>query len=209
MKISERVHEALNPQAMCRDCADHDGRCPNSGELCNSVDRAKELASEVSKLETQRDELAAYIQRVKSAYVAANTWEDVGDILTEHPETSLRRLKEEWNVPTEEHGTNRYGLDVSYFRRLFNRELNRTLRDYRPDELARILLRAAVTADKSVLDEMEFALHMKKEWMGQGAIRYMGYLDEGLAELGPDVDTFELVLYASNKYKGNQCEEPS
>lgn len=59
------------------------------------------------------------------------------------------------SVPNEQ-GKNRYGLDMAYFRRLFNRELNRPLADFRPDELARVLARAARTADAAVLQEPEF-----------------------------------------------------
>ena len=58
-------------------------------------------------------------------------------------------------VPNEQ-GKNRYGLDMAYFRNLFNRELNRQLTDFRPDELARILARASRTADSEVLNEPEF-----------------------------------------------------
>ena len=58
-------------------------------------------------------------------------------------------------VPNE-HGQNRYGLDMAYFRNLFNRELLRPLVDFRPDELARVLARAAKTADSEVLQEPEF-----------------------------------------------------
>jgi hypothetical protein len=58
-------------------------------------------------------------------------------------------------VVQEERGTNRYGLDMSYFRRLFNRELS-NLENFMPDELARVLARAARTADASVLQEGEF-----------------------------------------------------
>ena len=54
------------------------------------------------------------------------------------------------SVVQEERGTNRYGLDMSYFRRLFNRELS-NLENFMPDELARVLARAARTADASVL----------------------------------------------------------
>jgi len=58
-------------------------------------------------------------------------------------------------VVPDERGTNEYGLDVGYFRKLFNRELS-SLRSFRPDELARVLARAARTADASVLQEGEF-----------------------------------------------------
>jgi hypothetical protein len=58
-------------------------------------------------------------------------------------------------VVPDERGTNEYGLDMSYFRSLFNRELS-SLKNFRPDELARVLARAARTADASVLQENEF-----------------------------------------------------
>ena len=58
-------------------------------------------------------------------------------------------------TPTE-YGKNRYGVDVAYFRKTINRELNRPLTDFRPDELARVFARLAKTADASVLKEPEF-----------------------------------------------------
>jgi hypothetical protein len=59
-------------------------------------------------------------------------------------------------VPSNENGTNRYGVDVSYFRKTINRELNRDLRNFKPDELARVLARLSVTADNQVIFEPEF-----------------------------------------------------
>lgn len=56
-----------------------------------------------------------------------------------------------------ENGKNRYGLDVSYFRNVINRELNRPLDNYKPDELARVLARLSRTADESVMFEPEFS----------------------------------------------------
>lgn len=64
--------------------------------------------------------------------------------------------KAERSTPVE-NGKNRYGVDVSYFRNLINRELNRGLQDYRPDELARVFARMAMTADPEVLKEPEFS----------------------------------------------------
>jgi hypothetical protein len=52
--------------------------------------------------------------------------------------------------------TNRFGLDVSYFRKTIDRELCRDLSNFRPDELARVCARLARTADKDVLKEPEF-----------------------------------------------------
>jgi len=59
-------------------------------------------------------------------------------------------------APPIENGSNRYGVDVGYFRKTINRELNRGLSDFKPDELARILARLSVTADSSVIFESEF-----------------------------------------------------
>lgn len=59
-------------------------------------------------------------------------------------------------VPPNENGQNRYGVDISYFRRTINRELNRDLSCFRPDELARVLARLSVTADSQVISEEEF-----------------------------------------------------
>lgn len=64
-------------------------------------------------------------------------------------------LLENGVVPSE-HGKNRFGLDMSYFRNAINRELNRPLTDYRPDELAREHARLSRTADLAVMHEPEF-----------------------------------------------------
>lgn len=87
--------------------------------------------------------------------------------LTSTPRIDTDELKMEWNCPTIENGKNRYGLDVAYFRNLFNRELNRTLQDYRPAELARNLLRMARTADISVFAEPEFTGALKVQWQAE------------------------------------------
>ena len=63
---------------------------------------------------------------------------------------------EQQTIIPNEHGKNRYGLDMSYFRNLFNRELNRPLVDFKPSELARVLARASRTADPKVMHESEF-----------------------------------------------------
>ena len=53
-------------------------------------------------------------------------------------------------------GKNRHGLDMGYFRSLFDRELNKPLADFTPKELARVLARASRTADPDVMHEPEF-----------------------------------------------------
>lgn len=91
-------------------------------------------------------------------------YEPVVSALEETPAQSLETLKAEWNCPTIENGKNRYGLDVSYFRNIFNRELNCSLQNYKPSELARNLLRMALTADESVITEHEFTGKLKAQW---------------------------------------------
>ena len=51
---------------------------------------------------------------------------------------------------------NRFGVDVTYFRRWFDRSLQ-NLADYKPDELARELARMSRTADSKVVQEREFS----------------------------------------------------
>lgn len=63
--------------------------------------------------------------------------------------------KAERSTPVE-NGKNRYGLDVGYFRNAINRELNRPLENYKPDEIARVLARLSRTADPTVMYEPEF-----------------------------------------------------
>lgn len=54
---------------------------------------------------------------------------------------------------------NAYGLDADYFIRLFQRELSPdVIRNQKPDDLARVLLRAARTASEKVFREPEFVL---------------------------------------------------
>lgn len=100
------------------------------------------------------DTLNAYLEETR-AYM--NKLEADNAALVEENQAlrnELEALRDE--IPPIENGKNRYGLDVSYFRNLFNRELNRSLRDFRPDELARVLARASRTADESVMFEKEF-----------------------------------------------------
>jgi hypothetical protein len=59
-------------------------------------------------------------------------------------------------APDSVSGTNRYGLDVGYFRSLINRNLNCDLANYRPDEISRVLARGATTAWDDILFEREF-----------------------------------------------------
>ena len=72
-------------------------------------------------------------------------------------EANKRVAELEQNQLPIENGKNRYGLDVSYFRNVINRELNRSLENHKPDELARVFARLSRTADKSVMFEPEFS----------------------------------------------------
>lgn len=76
------------------------------------------------------------------------------EILTLRQE--VERLKAEPPTPNEQ-GKNRYGLDMAYFRNVINRELNRPLVDFKPDELSRVFARLSKTADKAVMFEPEFS----------------------------------------------------
>ncbi len=70
----------------------------------------------------------------------------------------LKRIESRANggiIPVES-GTNRYGVDIGYFRKTINRELNNSLENFRADELARAFARLSVTADSSVIKEPEF-----------------------------------------------------
>jgi septal ring factor EnvC (AmiA/AmiB activator) len=89
-------------------------------------------------------------------------------------EKELIELKDE-RLPNEQ-GTNRYGLDVAYFRKTINRELNRDLRGFMPSELARVLARLSVTADKQVIHEPEFSEAHNLEQHDKG-------VDSAIAEL--------------------------
>ena len=70
-------------------------------------------------------------------------------------------------VPPTENGSNRYGLDVRYFRSAINRELNRSLDNYKPHELARVFARLSVTADSQVIFEDEFQRKTNRVEAGQ------------------------------------------
>lgn len=89
----------------------------------------------------------------------------------EHFQTRIAELESSQQSTPNENGKNRYGLDMSYFRDLFNRELSRPLVDFMPHELARVLARAARTADASVLQEREFQTVVQQgvpDWVFDG-----------------------------------------
>ncbi len=109
----------------------------------------------------QRIEIACEILRTGNPKFNMNHMGDVLICSVSQVVDAFNGLKDE-NVelkesqPSIENGTNRYGVDVSYFRNVINRELNRSLRDFKPDELARVFARMARTACEEVLTEAEF-----------------------------------------------------
>ena len=91
-----------------------------------------------------------------------------------------------------ENGKNRYGLDVSYFRNVINRELNRPLANHKPDELARVLARLSRTADKSVMFEPEFSNKFALEQEIKGLKDYQALC--GFADCRKSIDARILQL---------------
>lgn len=83
------------------------------------------------------------------------------------------------NAVPNEQGKNRYGVDVAYFRNVINRELNRSLINFRPSELARVFARLSRTADSSVLLESEFnGEHLQNLRAEAGRAGYIaGFID--------------------------------
>ncbi len=112
-----------------------------------------------------RDDVMKYIKQIEQERDQLKEQMSAESIISDSYREERDRYKDELKevkaqLPPVENGRNRYGLDVSYFRNLINRELNRGLADYKPDELARICLRMAMTADKTVINEREFISRM-------------------------------------------------
>ncbi len=125
----------------------------NSGKRIAFETSAKKIDELEAENQALRNELAKYKKQVASddKYLEKASFIELE---RDQLRNELEALKHK--IPPTENGKNRYGLDMSYFRNLFNRELNRSLRDFRPDELARVLARASRTADESVMFEKEF-----------------------------------------------------
>ena len=122
---------------------DHEG-----GDFGNALDgcwqQAKALEDENERLKAENEKLKATNSKLN--VLISNLFESL--------KAENKELKQQ--VPPIENGTNRYGLDVSYFRNLINRELNRGLSDFKPHELARVFARMSKAADSDVLKEREF-----------------------------------------------------
>lgn len=105
----------------------------------------------------QAIEFAREWQKGLTVYPGAMGWRVVCMVLADEVGRLQARVAElESKKLPDEQGRNRYGVDVAYFRKTINRELNRPLVNYKPDELARVLARLSVTADSSVVMEPEF-----------------------------------------------------
>ena len=102
-------------------------------------------------------------------------------------------------------GMNRYGLDMSYFRNLFDRELNKPLADFTPKELARVLARASRTADPDVMHEPEFRQGMaivpvECLEVAERAIHLLQFnTSKNAREYGAITDALNAVLAAKEK----------
>lgn len=110
-----------------------------------------ELERDISELDRLRTQLAKANEDYKTLFSAFESCQG------ELKKANERVAELEKNQPPIENGKNRYGLDISYFRNVINRELNRPLDNYKPDELARVLARLSRTADELVMFEPEFS----------------------------------------------------
>lgn len=123
------------------------------------TERALKLEHEtVQRVSRQRDAMAAEVERLSEKWISREG--DYTRVADELDIVKRERDQLKSMVVPNEYSANRYGLDCAYFRSVINRELNRPLVDYKPDELARVLLRMAATADESVLCEPEFLRRM-------------------------------------------------
>jgi len=112
------------------------------------------IGRKIDSLQADNKVLTAKLEAIESEHQDAMEVSDIDNneiaILT----AKVKELEDK-SIPIE-NGSNRYGLDIGYFRKTINRELNHSLKDYMPDELARVLARLSVTADKDVIFENEF-----------------------------------------------------
>ena len=115
---------------------------------------------------------------------------EVDSLRTQLAKANERVRELEQNQLPIENGENRYGLDVSYFRNVINRELNRPLDNYKPDELARVLARLSRTADKSVMFEPEFSNKFAIEKKCEGIDDFMSHFRYDY-EAARDTDSLE------------------
>ena len=124
-------------------------------------------------------------------------------------EAEISRLEgqiERDKLPNEK-GTNEYGLDVAYFRKTINRELNRDLGRFKPDELARVFARLSKTADASVMHEKEFSGKFAIEQQVKG-IDYLLQSHEPKIKMGEralwSIETSDVDLVKEQISKGGE-----
>ena len=127
--------------------------------LDNSISQASALRDCIAELEKENACLNSANNTLHNLMVSG---EKRGvEKATQEFSSKIAELEED--RPSIEHGKNRYGVDVAYFRKTINRELNRDLSNFKPDELARVLARLSVTSDSSVIHEKEFQAKALKE----------------------------------------------
>lgn len=122
----------------------------------------------------------------------------------------VERLKAE--ALPKESGTNEYGLDLAYFRRTINRELNRDISRFKPDEIARVFARLSIAADKAVIHETEFKSPLKPiglkrfEFIADSNVSYFDILSDltfgGHIEAGKMTASRLNALFAHERQSG-------
>lgn len=85
--------------------------------------------------------------------------------------------------------TNKYGLDVAYFQRWFERSL-KDLSNYTSDELARELARMSMAANKNIVCEPEFSNSLPRELTSENGAKSLmiGEFFETIELECPDCD---------------------
>ena len=64
----EVIKAAYRPGPRCRDCADHDGRCPNSGELCDPYEAALECLRQSKTKDALLAEIREHCKSTKGVF---------------------------------------------------------------------------------------------------------------------------------------------
>ena len=140
----------MNGETICEKC--HSDLPFDSTECRKLIVKQRKR---ITELESENSNLAVRCNKFNDQLNEALLDADKERLRAEAAEKRLAEVERE-KLPNEQ-GCNRYGLDMAYFRNVINRELNRPLSDYKPDELARVFARLSKTADKSVMFEPEFS----------------------------------------------------
>jgi len=97
-ELSKRVYEAIRPRSMCRDCADHGPRCPNSGELCDPLKKAEELSGLVSELEQQLADQEQGIDNAVKTIVHQGELIDAAEAKLTERDKQIKELEERLGI---------------------------------------------------------------------------------------------------------------